>query len=287
MSEHVYLSAIDAVVPAEEATVSVFDRGFLYGDSVFETLRTRGGRPVELARHLARLRASADGIGLAVPLDDAALTAVVRRTLAATGEAECRIRVMITRGRGPIALDPRTAGAPLLVVVAGRLELPSPEAYARGVHATIVELPQAVRAHPGLKTGNYLPSIFALRRAAEQGCDEAILCNAAGEIAEASASNVFWVADDRLETPALDAGVLSGITRAVVIELAGALGRRVDEVRVPPARLQAATEVFLTSSVRGLMPVTRLDARTVGSGAPGPVTLSLRAAYEQRLASVR
>lgn len=286
-STKVYLSTQDRVVDPAEANVSVFDRGFLYGDSIYETMRTAGGGvPVELARHMERLARSGQGIYMDLPLSGAELGALIGRTHAATGNEESYVRMMITRGAGPIGLDPRRTEAPTIVIVAQPLELPSEAMYAKGLAAVLVGVDKVGGGlDPGIKTGNYLSNIIALREAIGRGGDDAILVTSADEVAEGATSNVFAVIDGKLCTPHLRVGLLAGITRQVVCELAAEVGHPASECTVRPAALGGASEVFLTSSVRGIMPVTRLDGAQVGSGQAGPVTTALRARYESYIAS--
>ncbi|MFO0635790.1 MAG: aminotransferase class IV [Nannocystaceae bacterium] len=282
----VYLSTLQAVVDPAAATISVFDRGFLYGDSVYETMRTAAGVPVEQVRHLARLHRSADGIGLSIPWPDDVLADALAQTHAATGNDESYVRMIVTRGVGPLMLDPRRSEEPTLVVIAMPLVLPDAAAYARGISAVVVGTTkvQGGMLDPAIKSGNYLGSILALRQAIAAGGDDAILCTPTGEIAEGATSNVFFVRDGVVCTPDLQAGLLAGITREVVCELAIALGLPLRTERVLPEQLRAADELFLTSSVRGIMPVTTLDGRPVGSGSAGPVTQRLSQRYAQYLA---
>ncbi len=287
MGTKIYLSSTGAPVDPEHARISVFDRGFLYGDSVYETMRTAGGQPVELDRHLARLHRSAAGIGLGIPWDDAVLGDAISMTHRAADNDESYVRVIVTRGVGPLMLDPRRSEDPSLVIIVQPLVVPTEDAYRRGLAVVIVGL---TKTHgglmdPAIKSGNYLGSILALRQAIAEGGDDAIMCTAAGEIAEGATSNVFFVRDGALRTPDLQAGLLAGITREIVCELATELGLPVQTARVWPDELRCADEVFLTSSVRGIMPVARLDGRAVGTGQQGPVTASLRARYDAYIAA--
>ncbi|NVB41408.1 aminotransferase class IV [Pseudenhygromyxa sp. WMMC2535] len=284
MSTKVWLSTHGAALDPEDATISVFDRGFLYGDSVYETMRTAGGRVVELAAHLDRLHRSATGIAFEVPFDNAALEAAIAETLAAAGNSDSRVRVVVTRGTGPISIDTRVAEDPVAVVIVTPLALPPPEAYARGISALLVGEREGARL-PGLKTGNYLGNILALRQAHEQGADDAIMCNAEGAVAEGATSNVFMVVDGQVHTPSLSTGLLAGITRGRVIQLIEGLGVPVQARTITPEELRAADELFLTSSVRGVMPVTTLDGRALGTSA-GPLTRRLQQAYDAFLAAV-
>lgn len=280
--------SIDGVIHDEKtAVVPVFDRGFLYGDSVFETLRTSGGKPVDGARHLERLARSAASLGFA-PTPTEVVARELDAALAAAAHPESYVRVMLTRGEGPAGLDPALVGAPRRVIIVQPLHLPAPEVYERGVRAVVAALERvSARAlDPSVKSGNYLNSILAVAEARARGADEAILCNPAGAIAEAAAANVFVVRAGRVQTPPLTAGILPGITRRRVLELCAQAGLAADEVDLAPEALRGADEAFLTSSIRGLVPVTTVDDRAVGSGRPGPVTLELRRRYDAFLAEV-
>ncbi len=294
MGTKVYLSTLGRPVDPAEATVSVFDRGFLYGDSVYETLRTSAGRPVDWIPHIERLHRSADGIGLELPLDDAALRRVVMETLAASKNEDSKVRIVITRGTGPIALDVRTSIDPMVVVFVEPLKLPPPEQVETGISAAVVQPHRNLRTvEANLKTGNYLPNIQALRKAIEQRGEDAIMCNHDGEVAEGATSNLFMVEGGELHTPPVETGLLPGITRGTIIRLAREQGIPVSETRFKPERLRAADEVFLTSSVRAVMPVTRLDGQVVGEpsdddpgrGKVGPMTKRMIEAYQEHVRS--
>ncbi len=279
MSTKVWLSTFGRPLDPEAATISVFDRGFLYGDSVYETMRTARGRVVELAAHLGRLRRSAEGIAFDLPFEDAAIETAVRETLAAAGNPDSRIRVVVTRGTGPIALDTRLAQSPVLAVIVTPLEVAAPAVYLRGISACMVDREGAMR--PGLKTGNYLGNILALRTAHERGADDAIMCNADGAVAEGATSNLFLVRDGVVHTPSLATGLLAGITRSLVIRLVREiLDVEIHERRILAEELADCDELFLTSSVRGVMPVTTLDGRTLGDGSAGPLTRRVLDAYD-------
>ncbi len=284
------------LLPPEQAKVSVFDRGFLYGDSVYEVVRTYGGRPFELGRHLARLRHSADRVGLEPRWDAARTTAEIERTLEASrgGDApdpaaapwnagERYVRVVMTRGAGEIGLDPALAVNPVAVVIVQPLAGPPARAYADGVKAAIVGVrrasPQAI--DPSAKTGAHLPHVLALREAREVGGYEALLLDDRGFVTEGSSSNVFAVRAGRVRTPPLAAGILEGVTRGVVLRLAREIGVAAEEVPLRPEDLEAADEVFITSTIREIVPVTRMGERIVGDGRPGPVTHRLHQAFRR------
>jgi branched-chain amino acid aminotransferase len=267
----------------EDAHISVFDRGFLHGDSVYETIGTTGGRLFALAEHLDRLERSAAALAIPIP-PRPEIERAIADTVAAAGNPETRVRVMVTRGAGPLDLDPATAGHPALVVIAQSLGGPSPRMYDGGVAVAIVSvlrnLPAAI--DPAVKSGNYLNNVLALQQARRQhpGAHEAILCAAGGSVAEGASSNVFAVVDGTLLTPSLRVGILDGVTRGKVLALARAEGIPCQETEfLAPAELRAAHELFLTSATRGVLPVTEIDGKRVGDGKPGPVTRRLMESY--------
>ena len=275
---------IDGVVRSpEEAKVSVLDRGFLYGDSVYETIGTMYGRLFATRDHLDRLERSARRIGLRVP-PRAEIEAVIAATVAAAENPDTRVRVMLTRGVGKLDLDPASCDDCRLVVIAFPLGAPTPEMFAKGVSVAIVSVtrnsPRAI--DPAVKSGNYLNNVLALGEARRtSGAYEAILCADDGSVAEGASSNVFAVVGGQLWTPQPDVGILDGITRAKVIVLCHEAGIACAERRLMPDELRGADEVFLTSATRGVLPVTRIDDSPVGSGVPGPVTIRLMEHYDQ------
>jgi branched-chain amino acid aminotransferase len=267
----------------ENAHISVFDRGFLYGDSVYETIATTDGRLFALDEHLDRLERSAARLSLPLP-PRAQIEQAIGETVAAAGNAETRVRVMVTRGAGPLDLDPAAGEQPALVVIAQPLGGPRPEMYDEGVAVAIVSvvrnLPGAI--DPAVKSGNYLNNVLALQEARRRhpGAHEAILCSASGSIAEGASSNVFAVTGGALITPALQVGILAGVTRGKVLDLARAEGIACREVEfLAPDQLRAADELFITSAARGVLPVTIVDDRPVAGGTPGPVTRRLMRSY--------
>lgn len=273
------------LVPPTEAKVSVFDRGFLYGDSVYEVVRTYGGRPFAMDRHLDRLHASAARIGMELPWDDARIAAEVERTLAAAGNEESYVRIVATRGAGPIGLDPALAEDPQLLVIVQPIHLPPPEAYERGVKVQLVGVRRNLREaiDPRAKTGNYLNNVLALREARAHGAYEAVMLDAEGRITEGSTSNLFVVQGGRLITPPTEVGILEGVTRGVIFEVARAEGIEVEERHLAPADLLGADEAMITSSVREILPVVRVgidgEEHAIGDGAPGPVVRRITAAF--------
>jgi branched-chain amino acid aminotransferase len=282
------------LVPPEQAKVSVFDRGFLYGDSVYEVIRTYGGRPFELEAHLARLRHSAERIGLAPKWDAARTAREIERTLDASrggdrpdpeaapwNAGERYVRVVMTRGAGEIGLDPALAVDPVALVVVQPLAGPPARAYREGVKAAIVGVRRAApdAVDPSAKTGAHLPNVLAVKQARDAGAYEAVLLDGRGFVTEGSSSNVFAVAAGVLRTPPVGAGILEGVTRGVVLRLARRAGVAAEEAALRPEDLEQADEVFITSTVREIVPVARLGDHLVGRGVPGPVTRRLHAEF--------
>jgi branched-chain amino acid aminotransferase len=271
-----------AILAPAAAHVSVYDRGFLYGDSVFETIRTYGGEPFALDEHLRRLARSAEKVGMSLPIELAALAEEVRSAVQAAGNAESYARVMITRGEGPLGLDPALAGAQTRVILVEPLT-PLPAAlYRDGAKVITVRTERAADAAPGAKVGNYLGGMLALAQARAAGAHEALILDTRGAIVEGATSNLFVVRGSRLSTPPEEAGILVGITRARVLDVAAALGLSVELSPIFPADLEHVTEVFLTSSLREIIPVTQVDDRIIGDGRPGPVTRKIHAEFRRR-----
>jgi branched-chain amino acid aminotransferase len=262
--------------------VSVYDRGFLYGDSVFETVRTYGGEPFALAEHLARLERSAARVGIAMPVPAADFGMEIRVAVRAARNPESYARAMLTRGSGPLGLDPALAGAPLRVVLVEPFTPLPASLYRDGIAVVTVRTERAADAAQGAKVGNYLGSLLALKEAKARGAQEALILDAAGRVVEGTTSNVFVVRGGAITTPPEQAGILAGITRAHLIELAGELGRPLHLAELTPADLASADEVFISSSLREVLPVVRVDDRAIADGRPGPVTRALHAAFRAR-----
>ena len=267
----------------EDARISVFDRGFLYGDSVFETLATAAGRLFALHEHLDRLERSAALVGITAP-PRVQMEAAVTSTVAAAGNPESRVRIIISRGEGGSDLDPGSAVGPNLVVIVTPRGGPTAQMYVEGVRVAIVSYrrndPHTL--DPTVKSGNYLTSVLAVGEARRAGAHEAILCAQDGGVAEGATSNLFVVRAGVVRTPAVAVGILPGITRAHVLSLCRRNEWAVEETAFLAADdLHRADEVFLTSSVRGVLPVTSVDGRKVAQGEPGPITRRLMHAYER------
>lgn len=264
----------------EEIRVSALDRGFLYGDSVYEVVRTYGGVPFALEEHLDRLARSAARLSLRLPAR-ADIVTEMERTLAGAGHADAYCRIVVTRGSGPITLDPTTASAPLLVVLVKKHEPPPERTYERGIR---VAIPQIRRTSPrsldpAIKSGNYLNSVLALGEARALGCDDALMLDGEGHVTEATSSNVFVARDRALVTPALEFGLLAGVTRGLLIGLLARDGIACAERALTVREVTEADEVMLTSTLREVQPVVEVAGQRIGDGVPGPFAKRLRALF--------
>ncbi len=265
-----------------EAVVSVHDRGFRYGDGVFDTLRVYQGHPFLLDRHLARLLDGATALGITPLPAIAALARLIRELIDRNGLPHALVRTTLTRGASP-GWDLVEATDPTLVVVEQPFAGYPERLYTSG--ASIVLLTDArlrpAALTPTVKSLSLLAHVQAKREATSQGADEAVLCTESGFIAEGTVSNVFCVEDGCLRTPPLADGILQGVTREVVLDLARRDGLLTEEHSLTPESLREADEVFLTSTGMEVLPVTRVDGNVVGSGKPGPMTLTLRKRYQE------
>ena len=267
-----------------DAVISVFDHGFLYGEGVYETLRTYGRTPFLYDRHLRRLRRSADLILLPLPFTDAELAAQIEATLAAadfTGEAY--IRVLVTRGIGDLTYDPAATPSPSVVVIVKPHVDPPPEVYRDGVTVIIVDV---VRNHPAavnpmIKSNNLMNSALAMQEALRRGGYEAVMRNYRGELTECAVANLFVVRKGVVLTPPLSAGLLPGITREYLFELGRHEGVDMREATLHDRDLFEADEAFLTGTTREIVPIVGVNDRVIGNGAPGPVTLELLDAFRR------
>lgn len=265
-------------LPLSEAKISVNDYGFLYGCGIFETMRAYNGKVFRLNDHLDRLKASADRLTIPVQVDS--LKEQINDTIRINLLAEARVRVYLTSGEGPATPDLRSCQNATLFIQAVPYTPFSAEIYEKGFRVMISSFRRCSSSVlPGLKTANYLENLMVRKEAAEAGYADAILMNDKGFVAEASSSNLFIVSGDIVKTAHLQSGILPGITRAVVLELAAGSGLKVLETAIAPAELLSSQEVFLTNSVMELMPVTMVGDKTIGSGQPGAVTRKLMAAY--------
>lgn len=265
------------IVPADEAKISVFDHGLLYGDGVFEGIRLYGGKIFRLEQHLDRLFASAAAIMLKIPMTKAELTEACCATCRANGLRDGYIRLVVTRGVGNLGLNPFGCNNPSVFIIASTIELYPEKVYREGINlitaATQRNSPNAV--NPAIKSLNYLNNILARIEAVNAGTVEALMLNGEGFVAECTGDNVFIVRGNRLDTPPVSAGALIGITRNVVMEIAGKLGLVVGEPNLTRYDLMTADEMFLTGTAAEVVPVASLDGRPIGTGKPGSRTLQL------------
>lgn len=275
MSLKVYING--RLVDKEDAKVSVYDHGLLYGDGVFEGLRSYSGKVFRLDRHLDRLYESARAIWLEIPIKQSDLANAVNDTLRANSLEDAYIRLVVTRGAGSLGLDPNRTSDPQVIIITDKIALYPAELYERGLDiitaSTIRNHPAALS--PRIKSLNYLNNILAKIEGLQAGCIEALMLNTKGEVAECTGDNIFLVRRKELLTPPIDAGILEGVTREAVIEAARKAGMTVREIALTRHDVYVADEVFLTGTAAEVIPVVNIDNRQIGNGEPGPVTRDL------------
>ena len=280
MERLVYING--EIVSWDKASVSVFDRGLLYGYGLFETMRSYNGRVFYLDRHVARLMNSAGVLGIRDALGPQKLETGVLRTLKANGLDDARIRLTVTAGEGGRSLSLPPSRSLTTIITVEELVLPSPEIYSKGLRTSVVGIRRNSKSPMCyLKTLGYLENMLTHAEAVAAGSDEAILLNDEGYVAECSASNIFIVEAGSVVTPPIEAGVLPGITRGVVIELAIKLGIKLEQEAVSVERLLSAEEVFITNSVIEIMPIAAVGERRVGAGSRGKLTERLMGEYNK------
>jgi len=264
------------------AMVSVFDHGLLYGDGVFEGIRVYGKRVFRLAAHMDRLYDSAKGISLEIPTAKAEFTRIVEEAVARSGLAEAYIRLVVTRGVGDLGLDPRKCARPSLICIVDTISLWPAERYEKGLVCQSAATPIAHRENlsPRIKSLNYLAHILAKIEGIAAGVDEVLMLDSGGFVAEASGMNVFAVRGRRLRTPPEWAGILRGVTRDVVMQLAAEAGYAVEEYPLTRYDLYTADEVFLTGTAAELVGIARIDGRAIGGGVTGPITRDLMGRFK-------
>lgn len=271
------------ITSADEAVVPVFDHGFLYGEGVYETLRTYHRRPFLFDAHMARLRRSAQMIALAVPQSDTDLLDAVENTMTPCLADELYVRILLTRGIGDLSYNISATPTPSLVIIVKPLSTFPDRNYTHGIRLSIVGIrrnhPQTL--NPLIKSNNLLNNALAMQEAHRRGAEEALMLNQAGHVVECSQSNVFIVKDGHVATPPLSAGLLPGITRQLVLELAKAANLDVEERLFLADEVLAADEVFITGTTREITPVSSIDETPIARGLPGPVTQRLMAAFRR------
>jgi branched-chain amino acid aminotransferase len=279
----IYLN--DRFVKEAEAVVSVFDHGFLYGDGVYETIRSYGDKIFMRDQHLARLHRSAEAIGLAIPISHQRWPDLLHEAMArnevGNPQRDAYLRLTVSRGVGDIGLDPALCPIPTVVIITKPLVPASPALYETGVTLIVANTKRNLSSalSPHIKSTNFLNNILAKREAIAAGAFDSILLNWENHVAECTVSNLFFVAGGRLCTPSLDCGLLDGITRNIVIQLAREANMTVEEGRFPADRLFHAEECFVTNTSMEIMPVSTVDRRLIGSSKPGPITRQLQALF--------
>jgi branched-chain amino acid aminotransferase len=266
----------------ETAAVSVYDHGLLYGDGVFEGIRIYGGRIFRLAEHLDRLYDSAHAIWLTIPISKEEMAAVTEEGVRRSGIKEGYIRHIVTRGVGDLGLDPRKCGKPSIIIITDTIRLWPEEVYETGLKVVTAgtPIPQRESLSPRVKSLNYLAHILAKVEGIQAGADEVLMLDSAGTVAEGSGQNIFIVKNRRIVTPSAFAGILKGVTRDVVMELARDAGFEMTESLINRYDIYTADEAFFTGTASEIVGIRSLDGRNIGSGKPGPVTRDLRARFQ-------
>lgn len=276
------------ITNAASATISVFDHGFLYGEGVYETLRTYDRVPFLFDRHMRRLRQSSALMALPVPFDDRQLLADIEQTMAAhAGLVEAYIRVLLTRGVGELTYNPAATPAPTTVIIVKPFPAPPERTFTEGIALSLVSIRRnhPLALNPMIKSNNLINNALAMQEALRTGADEALMRNQAGDLVECSQSNFFIVRDGALLTPPLTAGLLPGITREYVMEVASGLGLPAREQRLTPDDLRSADEAFITGTTREVTPVVKVDALTIGDGRPGPIAKQLLQTFRETVSA--
>jgi branched-chain amino acid aminotransferase len=281
MSRQIYISG--KFVPQEDAKISVFDHGLLYGDGVFEGLRSYGGKVFRLREHVQRLYESAQAIWLNIPMSQQEMCDAVNEAVRVNKIGDGYVRLVVTRGAGTLGLDPNRCSNPQVIIIADAISLYPPELYEKGLEIITVSVQRMNPAalNPRIKSLNYLNNILAKIEGLQAGCIEALMLNHKGEVAECTGDNVFLVRKGVLSTPPLEAGILAGITRNAVIEIAQEAGIDVRETPLTKHDVYIADECFLTGTAAEVVPVVKVDSRTIGSGKPGPMTRDLEKRFKK------
>ena len=275
MSLQIYING--TLYNKEDAKISVYDHGLLYGDGVFEGIRSYGGKVFRLKQHLDRLWNSAKAIWLEIPMTQEAMAKAIEDTLAVNGLKDGYIRLVVTRGVGTLGLDPNRCSEPQVIIITDKIMLYPDDLYQKGLEIVTVS---TQRNHPAalnarIKSLNYLNNILAKIEGLQAGCIEALMLNHKGEVAECTGDNIFLVRGGKLLTPPTDAGILEGVTREAVMELARDAGIEVREIPLTKHDVFIADECFLTGTAAEVVPVVKVDSRKIGSGVPGPITRDL------------
>jgi branched-chain amino acid aminotransferase len=267
----------------EDAKISVYDHGLLYGDGVFEGMRSYGGKVFRLEEHLARLWSSARAILLEIPISREEMAQAVNETLKVNGITDGYIRLVVTRGAGSLGLDPNKTADPQVIIITDHITLYPAEFYEKGLEIITASTLRnhSAALNPRIKSLNYLNNIMAKIEGLQAGCVEALMLNHKGEVAECTGDNIFLVSRGDLLTPPIDAGILEGITRDAVIELAKNAGLVVKQIALTRHDVYTADECFLTGSAAEVIPVVKVDSRLIGDGKPGPITRDLTRRFKE------
>jgi branched-chain amino acid aminotransferase len=281
MSRQIYISG--KFLPQEDAKISVFDHGLLYGDGVFEGLRSYRGKVFRLSEHIRRLYESAKAIWLEIPMSPDEMCDAVNESVSINKIDDGYIRLVVTRGAGTLGLDPNRCSNPQVIIIADAIALYPKELYEKGLEIVTVSVQRNHPAalNPRIKSLNYLNNILAKIEGLQAGCIEALMLNQKGEVAECTGDNVFLVRGGVLQTPPLEAGILEGVTRDAVIEIAKQAGIEVREMPLTKHDVYVADECFLTGTAAEIIPVVRVDSRTIGTGKPGPMTRDLEKRFKK------
>ena len=270
-------------LPKAEAKVSVFDHGLLYGDGVFEGIRSYNGRVFKLDEHLARLYDSAKSIMLQIPISIETLKETVLETLRRNRLTEAYIRLIVTRGIGDLGLDPDKCPKPSIIIIADKIVLYPQKFYEDGLEIVTASVRRnyAEAINPRIKSLNYLNNILAKIEGKQAGAEEVLMLNAEGYVVECTGDNIFWIKNETLVTPPVHMGILEGVTRNSVINLARDAGMQVEERVFTRHALYIADECFLTGTAAEVIPVVKIDRRAIGNGQPGKITQRLSSAFRQ------
>lgn len=282
MNKNSIVNLNGALVDSEKATISIFDRGFLFGDSIYEVTLTYNKKPFLMDEHLDRLFSSAEKIFMPLQFSKENIRKEVQKTIDFLNLDRIYIRIIITRGSGEIGLDPALATTQNLIIIAKELPEYPKSWYENGVHMIVADVLRNSKKSmdPNVKSGNYLNNVLAMAQAKEKGAYDAIMLNHKGYITEATTSNIWIIQSGKILTPPLSAGILDGITRRTLIEIATKAGFDVSEVNFTADTLKIADEVFFTSSTKEIVPITMIDDQAIGNGQVGPLTKALHKHYQ-------
>lgn len=275
------------MVPKNQAMVSVYDHGLLYGDGIFEGIRVYGGKIFKCGQHMERLWRSAEALRLRIPVSREEMVQIMRECIDANGIVEGYIRLVVTRGYGTLGLDPRKCPVPGIICIADQIQLYPKELYETGMKVIIAKRPRTPIEclDPRVKSLNYLNNILAKVEAIDAGCLEAVMLNAEGYVCECTGDNIFMVQNGAVFTPPTEAGILEGVTRRFVMDLCAELGIPCNLKNIKPEELKAADEVFLTGSAAEIISVAQIDDIKIGGRTEGPVTRRLREAFRKVVTS--